>query len=283
MSNTKPKISFKAKNSIECPVCDEVFYREELLSGSGRLIADYLTVDLRRLYQESKKYGKINPLIYNITVCPHCYYAAFTKDFEELFDSGIINQISQKEGERKQLLQDVFKNIDFNNERTLKEGAASYILALMCYAYFPDKYHPLFKQALCSLRLAWLFDDLHQENHSENFNTLSLASYKKARFLYSLLLEKETEGLVDLTQVRLGPDTDKDYGYDGLLYLHAFLEFYFGDKEDQELRKKTLEVLKSTLGRLFGMGKGSKEKPGPILDNARNVYEQINAEYKSYS
>ncbi|MDR1127800.1 MAG: DUF2225 domain-containing protein, partial [Treponema sp.] len=36
------KISFHSKEEYQCPLCGTGFHREELLSGSGRLIAGIL-------------------------------------------------------------------------------------------------------------------------------------------------------------------------------------------------------------------------------------------------
>ena len=55
----------------------EQFLREELLSGSGRLLAGELTDELRRTYIPSQKYGAVYPLIYSIGVCPQCFLALF--------------------------------------------------------------------------------------------------------------------------------------------------------------------------------------------------------------
>ncbi|RPJ07685.1 MAG: DUF2225 domain-containing protein, partial [Spirochaetaceae bacterium] len=75
------KITFFQNQKIQCPICGDTFYREELLTGGGRLIAGKLTDELRRLYEPSVKFGEINPLVYPITVCPSCYYAVFADDF----------------------------------------------------------------------------------------------------------------------------------------------------------------------------------------------------------
>src|SRR5215469_14608477 len=78
------KISFQSKEEYTCPVCDHVFSREELLSGSGRLIAGILTDELHRLCEPSIKYGDVYPLVYQATVCPECWFAAMDKDFGDL-------------------------------------------------------------------------------------------------------------------------------------------------------------------------------------------------------
>jgi uncharacterized protein (DUF2225 family) len=75
------KVSYMSKEDLNCPVCGMVFKREELLSGSGRLIAGSLTDELHRLYEPSARYGEVFPLIYQATVCPRCWFAAMDKDF----------------------------------------------------------------------------------------------------------------------------------------------------------------------------------------------------------
>ena len=79
----------------------------------------------------------------------------------------------------------------------------------------------------------------------------------------------------------LGPDTDKNYGYDGVLYLQALLLYKYGYRDDPERRAKELERQKSTLAKMFGLGKTSKEKPGPLLDLARALYDNLKAELQT--
>ena len=69
------KTTFLSKESIQCPVCDGSFKREELFSG--RVNVHDLTDELHRLYKPTSAYGEVIPLIYEVDVCPHCFYAAF--------------------------------------------------------------------------------------------------------------------------------------------------------------------------------------------------------------
>ena len=41
------------------------------------------------------------------------------------------------------------------------------------------------------------------------------------------------------------------------------------------LRYKKLAAAKRAIARGFGLGKSSKAKPGPLLENARNLYDKI--------
>ena len=67
--NETQKLTFFEKKQTVCPVCDAKFYREDLLSGGGRLIAGDLTPELRRLYEPSKKYGEVHPLMPCVLLC----------------------------------------------------------------------------------------------------------------------------------------------------------------------------------------------------------------------
>ena len=68
--NKKVSISFYSKTKVRCPVCKKEFQKEEMLTGSGRMIAGTLTDELRRNFEPSAKYGKIYPLIYSIGGLP---------------------------------------------------------------------------------------------------------------------------------------------------------------------------------------------------------------------
>ncbi|GAB4363818.1 MAG: DUF2225 domain-containing protein [Spirochaetales bacterium] len=272
------KLTFFQKNPIQCPLCETVFYREELLTGGGRMIAGPLTRELRRIYEPSKKFGEIYPLIYAITVCPACFYAVFSQDFLSLPEKSKSVLLEQSEN-RKENLKPLFRELDFTQPRTLVEGTASYILAVFCYDHFPKEYSPTIKQGLCCLRAAWCCNDLHRKYPNENYDYLAANLYRKARFFYTQAVEKEQSGAEPMSGMKsLGPDLDKDYGYDGVLYLNGLLELQFGPRQDQEKRIQALTNAKRYVAKIFGMGKASKQKPSALLDQARELYEDINKE-----
>ncbi len=269
------RVSFFQKKETECPVDGTKFYREELLTGRGRLIAGNLNNELRRLYEPSVKYGKINPLIYPVTVCPGCYYAALPQDFGQVPESS-LPALENGVEERVEAVQKVFGELDFHEPRDTTEGAASYILALMCYDAFPKGFSPVIKQAVCAVRAAWLCNDLHGESPMDNFDYLAKLFYRKAAFFYTLAVEYEQNGKQAIANVpNLGPDVDRNYGYDGVLYLASYLTLYYGQKQNEEKRKEAVQQAKMTVAKLFGMGKASKQKPSAILDKARDLYALI--------
>ena len=281
MSDAASKVSFLSKNATECPVCGFSVYREELFTGRGRLIAGDLTEDLRRIYEPSKKYGEVHPLIYSIMVCPQCYYSSFVNDFEGIKDS-MKGKLKKESDRRIEEISLILPDLDFSQPRRIQEGIASYFFALMCYDHFSKEYSPTIKQGIAALRSAWLFHDLHAKFPRDNYDYLAKLFYRKAAFFYSLAVEYEGSGKEPITNAgHLGPDLDKNYGYDGVLYLAAYLEYKYGVTEDEERRIESLKTAKTTVARIFGMGKASKDKPTALLDKSKELYARINELLKS--
>ena len=282
MSNmANQAVSYFTKELVACPVCNGEFRREELRTGRGRLIAGKLSAELRRHYEPSQKYGEIYPLVYSITVCPHCWFAAMAGDFENV-PTDATEALDENREERGKQMRMLFKDLDFNEPRRVQEGLASYLLAVYCYEYYHDDFSPTIKQAVCTLRAAWLCSDLHRKMPDENYDYFRLILYRKASFLYNLAIQLEQSGKQSIGNLKhLGPDIDKNYGYDGALYIMGLLEYLYGPREDREQRLNALIHAKRTVARIFGMGRASKNKPAAILDNARDVYEQINKEIES--
>lgn len=271
-------ISFFSRKPVNCPVCDADVYREELRTGRGRLNAGDLSVELRRRYIPSKKYGRVNPLNYPVTVCPSCYFAAFHEDFTSPPDS-VIPAVEAATEQRSETVEELFGELDFSEPRDDIHGCASYYLAAACYEHFPADTSPTIKNGLCMLRAAWICNDLEADRPGENWAYLANVFYRKARFYYTLAVEREQSGEEAMSALsRLGPDLDKDYGYDGVLYVYGLLEFRHGPRGNEAQREKSLHNAKRTVARLFGMGKASRNKPAAILDNARELYEEISTE-----
>jgi len=272
------KISFQSKEEYTCPVCETVFHREELLSGSGRLIAGKLTDELHRLYEPSARYGEVYPLIYQATVCPECWFAAMDKDFKDCPDRVKSRVIDEKE---KRIAETnlIFPRTDFEEPRNLISGAASLYLAMRCYDYFPREFSPTIKQGVASLRAGWILDEMDVKYPGQHYDWLAVLFKKKAMYLYNEAIRREQTGKENLSALKVfGPDTDKNYGYEGALYLSAFLRFKYGFQDNPQMRIQSLDEAKRTIARIFGVGKSSKSKPGPLLEHARNLYDNISKE-----
>ncbi|MDR0561947.1 MAG: DUF2225 domain-containing protein [Spirochaetaceae bacterium] len=272
------KVSYLSKDDLICPVCSTSFQREELLSGGGRLIAGPITDELHRLYEPSSRYGDVYPLVYQATVCPACWFASMEKDFPAL-PASAREPAWRDRNKRIQDICGIFPELDFHGNRDLITGAASQYLVMLCYDYFPPGAAPTIKQGIAALRASWLFDELQSKKPGEHYNWLAQLFKKKAHFFYIEALNREQAGQESIAEAKnLGPDTDKNYGYEGVLYLSALLSFKYGPIEDAEYRKAYLGNAKRTLAKMFGLGKSSKNKPSPLLERARNIYDRINRE-----
>ncbi len=275
------KITFRQKNPTTCPVCHHEFYREELFTGRGRLIAGDLTDELRRTYQENSKFGTIYPLIYTLTVCPDCYYTSYQEDFSAPIKDVKTNLLENKE-ERKNRINQLFPNINFDDDRTLIHGAASYILSVTCYSFFDKRYAPTLKKAFSSIRASWVLQDLTEETKDHKFGYIRDIFYKKSAYFYQLAVEYSQTGKEIIDNVKnYGPDIDKNFGYDGMLYMASLLNYKMGFlQKDPEIQAEIYIKSKRTISKLFGLGKASKDKPTAILDMAKDLFTQINDRLK---
>lgn len=280
----KPTISYWSKKTCDCPVCKKSFPREEMLSGNGRINAGSLTEELHRNYIPSAKFGKIYPLIYAVGACPNCHAAFLWSDFKDIDDEASLNKIYDKMKNRKAAVNAIFPYYDLTRNRTLLDGAAMYYLALLTYDDVDLAYLPTMKRAILTLRLAWLCNDLNEECPGHNYDVVSDIFYKKAIFFYQQAVLNETARIEKSSNLgNMGPDTDKNYGWDGVVYLCGLLEYKYGQKEDHALRLKKLDEAKIAIARIFGLGKSSKEKPGPLLEHSRNLYDTLSKELDAES
>lgn len=275
----KPLISYWTKQKCMCPVCKKEFRHEEMLSGNGRMIAGSLTDELHRNYEPSARYGRVYPLMYSVGACPNCYCALFWNDFRALQDKTSIGRIFEDEENRLNLVKNVFPYFKLDHERNLYDGAAIHYLALLTYSKMDVAYLPTMKQAILSLRLSWLCRDLDEAVPNHNFSVMAEIFVRKALFFYQQAVVNETSRVEMSSSIsNFGPDIDKNYGWDGVIYLCGLLEYKYGQKKDPELRLKKLEEYKTAIARIFGFGKSTKSKPGPLLEHSRNLYDNLSKE-----
>ena len=278
----KPAITYWTKEKVTCPVCNKQFDQEVMHKGGGRMIAGKLTDELHRIFEPSKKFGRVYPLIYDVGCCPYCCAAFYWKDFTEIKDGPSLERILDDEDNRRKEVETIFPYFNTKGNKNLFDGAAAYYAALLCYEKVDLAYAPSFKRAMTSLRLAWLCKDLDTVCPDHNYVYIAEVFYRKALFFYQQTMVNESARLESIESLSyLGPDMDKNYGYDGVLYLCGLLEYKYGQREDENMRLKKLSEFKSAIARLFGLGKSSKEKPGPLLEVAKNLYDDMSKELSS--
>ncbi|MBC6713797.1 DUF2225 domain-containing protein [Treponema sp. Marseille-Q3903] len=272
----KLPISYWSKEKCSCPICQKHFEREIMRSGNGRMIAGGLTEELHRIFEPSAKYGRVYPLIYEIGVCPNCYSAFFWNDFTEKIAPEDGDKLYEHSDKRKCACEEIFPYFNLKHERTLYDGTAMYYLALMTYDDMGAYALPTMKKAILSLRLAWLTQDINERCSGHNYDIVSKMFYSKALFFYQQAVINEEKRLEkSSTLPNMGPDIDKNYGWDGVIYLCGLLEYKYGQTNDIQLRLKKLSESKTAIARIFGLGKSSKNKPGPLLEHARDLYDNL--------
>jgi uncharacterized protein (DUF2225 family) len=272
------KVSYLSKEVYVCPVCNEAFKREELLSGGGRLNAGDLTDELLRLYVPSVMFGRVYPLVYQATVCPACWFASMEADFDKLSRDMIFKAEAAQKARREEAAL-ICPDVDFTRPRTLHAGVVSQYLVMRCYDYYKADMSPTIKQGVAALRAGWLLDELDREEPGQRYDWLAVLFKKKAAFFYSEALKREQRGTETLSaMINLGPDTDRNYGYEGALYVDGMLEYKYGNTNDSEYRLAVLGEKKRNLAKMFGLGKASKSKPGPLMEKSRALYDTISKE-----
>jgi len=189
-----------------------------------------------------------------------------------------LEGLKQNEDERIKKITTLFEgiSIDYKTERSIESGTASYVLSTICYSYFDPKQCPTAKRAMCTIRTAWLLGDLEETYKNGKFAYFQEVFYKKAHKYYSDTLDFAQTGKEPLGDIFLGPDSDKNYGYDGVIYLTSLLNFRLAYLEkDPMARGNIYYKSKIMMAKIFGFGKSSKEKPSTILNQAKDLYEQI--------
>ena len=139
--------------------------------------------------------------------------------------------------------------------------------------------HLLLQKGVSSIRAAWLFSDLAEEYPDQPYKKLSLFFYKKSYDFYLKILDLLQSGAEPADAAgNMGPDTDRNWGYEGILYLSAVLTVKYGTTEkDINKRIENFNISKKYLSRLFGSGKSSKNVPTELLEKTRILYDKINA------
>lgn len=277
VSANSKKISFRAKETTTCPVCTHDHHRESMFQGGGRLIAGKLTNDLRRLYEKNKKFGRVGPNDYVLNVCPVCYFTSFSKDWDDMLPEE-TQRLKAETDIRKNSITKILGPLNFEEDRNLVLGAASYLLAVECYQKRGKKIAPTPKKAVCSMRAAWYLDDLHVDFPNLGYDKIRDYMFQKAAQYYSATLEvmQSGEEPMDTAAGILGPDSDNNFGFDGVVYLNAYLTRKFKEQlaPEPEDQLQMLIRAKRMLARLYGSGKSSKGKPSAILELARELYEE---------
>ncbi len=121
-----------------CPVCEQKFPGTKVRVGSHRVASQATDFAIQ--------YEGVNPILYEIFVCPHCGYAAFQNNFDyvkpkdkKLFAAALAPHWRPK---------------SYNGERTLDSALDTFKLALYCLQLRKAKNSEIAKTCL---RIAWIY------------------------------------------------------------------------------------------------------------------------------
>ena len=154
------KMKYQEKDFIfdkkyECPVCYESFKEKTVRSGKLRLMGT--DKDLRPLYEQ------MEPLKYDVVLCPHCGYATLTRYFGGL-------TASQIKSVRENISSSFHAPESVGDIYTYEEALNRYKL---CLASTIVKHGKASEKAYICLKAGWLLRSMGEELDTEE------ADYKK--------------------------------------------------------------------------------------------------------
>ncbi|OGO78741.1 MAG: hypothetical protein A2Y23_10735 [Clostridiales bacterium GWB2_37_7] len=148
------------EKSNKCPICSNSFYSKKVRVSACRIDKRYEDFCI--------SYKDINPLHYEILVCPHCGYAASENSFEKL---------STKELHAiKDILSGKVVNRNFCVERSTNDALDSFKLALF-FAKSRNAKNSIV--AGLALKLAWIYREMKDEREHD-FLLYALENYRIA-------------------------------------------------------------------------------------------------------
>ena len=140
LEKVKVQEEYIFKKLITCKVCDHKF--EERVVKKGKLRLKSNSIDLKPTFEH------IEPLLYDVILCPNCGYTAITRNFEAIFGA--------RSEWIKQRITPSFINKDYPLVMSADEGIERYKLAL--YNAIMRKSGSGERAFIC-MKIAWIYRD----------------------------------------------------------------------------------------------------------------------------
>ncbi|MFZ3172917.1 MAG: DUF2225 domain-containing protein [Carboxydocellales bacterium] len=215
------------EKEVTCPICSHKL-SVQVLKDSKLRQKDH-NQELRTIYHD------VDPILYNIWVCSQCYFAMPKSSFEKI--DGI--QATVMANCKPQRLEK-FK-FDFSGNRTIGFVIEAHKAAIECIDGLGRKRIDLALAELW-LRVAWLYDDLHQRGKAKEARKLALAKYKSGYLEDAGSDEKsqKLEYLIGTISASLGNTKEaKDYMFKAVSRRNGHLLI-------KEIAKDALRLIKET-------------------------------------
>ena len=207
---------------VLCPVCGDSF--ETIAFRSSKLRVQKVDPDFRRRYLD------FDPLWYSIWVCPHCFYANITSEFEQIAEKAKKAILEHKDIKNS--------NFIFTNPRRLDQIFRAYYLNLH---WVESLMQDSEKMGRLWLRLAWLYDDVGDITNSNNARINSLNFYKDSHFNSNKRLTPPQEQYVTLLmgelalRINLLEDAKK-------FFQNSIVQKGGNDQMNQQARDRLIEL-----------------------------------------
>lgn len=220
----KEKMRYLWKKEVICPICGTNFTTLNYKKKSQTLLET--ESDFHEVYEE------IDPIMYDIWVCPHCYYSAKAADFEKIQ----LMEIRVMAKDRRK------SKFDFKAIRTYQSAVESFKLALHCYNQFDET--SVSTMANLYLKTAWLYRGEGDSEREKKYLTFAVQSFEKkylsADKVSGRLSENGLAYLIGELYNRIG---NKD---EAMKYFKIILEDRFAKKEKMiyEKTRRQYEELK---------------------------------------
>ncbi|HEY8491776.1 MAG TPA: DUF2225 domain-containing protein [Dehalococcoidia bacterium] len=149
---------------LRCPVCEAEFHALRVRSravNSVKRDSDFHYV-----------YRSVNPLHYAVTVCPHCFYAAYNDDFATLTRAEAEALRAESDARRLEAVE-----ADLRGERDPDAAIASFRLALQCYEKRKADGR---RQAGLLHRIAWIERERGNQEREREYLAQALEVYQRA-------------------------------------------------------------------------------------------------------
>lgn len=146
---------------FRCPLCEQKFSSLRVRTSFLKKIKD--DTDFCPYYKD------VNPIYYEVIVCPFCGYSSPHDNFDDLDEEKIEILIKK--------VYSSWKEKDYTKERDLKDSIDCYRLALYCGQHRNLTWGIM---ATLSLRLAWLYRFAEDKGREEQFLGFAKEGLEKA-------------------------------------------------------------------------------------------------------
>lgn len=221
-----------------CPVCDNNFTAKTVKTGKTKLVRS--DMDLRNVYED------IEPLKYDVILCPKCGYAALTRFFPNVTSA-----------QQKYITDKITPNFkpmaEDGDDYTFDQALTRYKIA---FANAVVKMSKVSEGAYLSLKTAWLY-----RSYKESLSMDASAAEEKALKLEKLEkenLRKAYDLFIKAVQTEEFPMCGMDEGT--VDYLIAVLAMEFGDYYDSSKVVSKLLTSYSASARLKDKARDLKEE-----------------------